>query len=94
MTIYVGNLAVHTTATQLREAFAPYGQVSRVAIKKDKDSGLPRGFGFVRMDQAEEAETAIAELHGTLLGDQPLQVRKARLRAEHADKRGNRNGPR
>ncbi len=80
MKIYVGNLAGQTTESEIRETFAPYGQVSRVAIMMDKQSGLPRGYGLVEMAQAEEGELAIAELHGTLLGDQVLQVREARIR--------------
>lgn len=82
MKIYVGNLAEQTTETEIREAFSAYGQVSRVAIMTDKQSGLPRGFGFVEMKQAEEGESAIAELHGTRLGDRTLKVKEAKPRAE------------
>ena len=82
MKIYVGNLADQTTDKEIRETFAPYGEVSRVAIISDKQNGLLRRFGLVKMDRAEEGEVAIAELHGTLLGDRVLQVKAARPRAE------------
>ena len=82
MKIYVGNLAEQTTDKEIREIFAPYGTVSRVAIISDKQTGLLRRFGLVKMDRAEEGELAIAELHGTLLGDRALKVRAARPRAE------------
>ena len=92
MTIYVGNLAPETTEGEMRDVFAPYGEVSRVAIKKDRQSGLPRGFGLVEMDRAEEAEMAIVELHGSLLGDRMLEVREARRRSERGRASRGRNG--
>jgi RNA recognition motif-containing protein len=82
MKIYVGNLAEQTTEDEIREAFAPYGDVTRVTIATDKQSGHPRGFGFVEMLQAEEAEEAISKLHGTLLREQPLKVKEAKPRTE------------
>jgi len=82
MKIYVGNLAEQTTANEIRETFAAYGEVSRVAIITDKESGLPRGFGFVEMNQTGQGELAIAKLDGALLGDRALKVREARSRAE------------
>ena len=82
MNIYVGNLAEQTTENELRETFAAYGQVSSVAIITDKKSGLPRGFGFVEMDEAEEGKLAIAGLDGALLGDRAIKVNEARARAE------------
>jgi len=81
MRIYVGNLAQQTTETELQETFAPYGQVSRIAIITDKQSDRPRRFGFVEMDREEEGEVAIAQLHDTLLGERALKVKKARPRA-------------
>lgn len=78
MRIYVGNLAEQTTEDEIRATFAPYGQVSRVAISKDKQTGLPRGYGIVEMLQSEEAEHAVAELHGTLLRNKALRIREAR----------------
>lgn len=86
MRIYVGNLAEQTTEDEIRETFAAYGRVSQIAIIMDKKSGLPRGFGFLEMDQAEEGELAIAELDGTILGDQALKVNEARPRPERNEK--------
>ena len=77
MRIYVGNLAAQTTENELREAFAAYGQISQVVILRDKQSSLPRSFGFVEMNQDEEGALAIAELNGTLLRKRPLKVSKA-----------------
>lgn len=94
MKIYVGNLAEQITENELRETFAAYGQVSRVTIIIDKKSGLPRGFGFVEMDEAEEGELAIVELDGALLGDRAMKVNEARARAErngHPDSRASQN---
>ena len=82
MKIYVGNLADQTTDKEIRETFAPYGEVSRVAIISDKQNGHLRRWGMVKMDRAEEGEVAIAELHGTRLGDRTLKVKAARPRAE------------
>lgn len=82
MKIYVGNLAEQTTANEIRDTFTPYGQVSRVALLTDKQTGLPRGIGVVVMDQAEEGRLAIAGLHGTLLGDRAIKVKEARPQAE------------
>ena len=92
MKIYVGNLAEQITEKEIRETFEPFGQVSRVAIVMDKQSGLPRGFGIVVMDQAEEANRAISELHGTLLGNQSLKIKEARPRAAHIGEDRNRVG--
>ena len=85
MKIYVGNLAEQTTDKEIREIFAPYGEVSRVAIISDKQNGHLRRWGMVKMDRAEEGEVAIAELHGTLLGDRVIRVKAARPRAERKE---------
>ena len=54
--IYVGNLDFNVSEDELRQAFAAYGQVDNVTILKDRDTGQPRGFGFVEMANDEEAE--------------------------------------
>ena len=84
MKIYVGNLAEQTTDKDIRETFASYGEVSRVAIISDKQNGHLRRWGMVKMDRAEEGEVAIAKLHGTLLDDRVLKVKAARPRAERS----------
>jgi RNA recognition motif-containing protein len=94
MNIYVGNLSWSTTEQELREAFEAYGDVSSVAIIKDKESGRSRGFGFVEMPSREEAEAAIEALDGSDLDGRALKVNQARPREERGggDRRG-RGGP-
>ena len=58
--IFVGNLSYQTTQEDLHAAFAQYGNVERVNIVTDRDTGQPRGFAFVEMTEKRDAETAIA----------------------------------
>ena len=74
MNIYVGNLSFSVSETDLREAFAAYGQVATASIIKDKFSGESRGFGFVEMPTKEEAEKAIAALNGKDLKGRTIPV--------------------
>ena len=83
MRIYVGNLAEQTTREDLRQAFSAFGPVARVGIAADKQTGKPRGFGLVEMDQAQ-GEQAIAGLNGTELGDKVIRVNKAKFRHEQS----------
>ena len=76
--IYVGNLDFNVSEDELRQAFAAYGQVDNVTILKDRDTGQPRGFGFVEMANDEEAEKAISGINGTQLGSRVLNVNEAR----------------
>ena len=62
--IFVGNLSYQTTQDELFTAFSAYGNVERVSIVTDRDSGQPRGFAFVEMTEARDAEAAIAQLNG------------------------------
>lgn len=88
MNIYVGNLARETTEAELRQAFEAFGQVASAAIIKDKYTGESRGFGFVEMPNAAEAQAAIAGLNGKELGGRTLNVNEARPRED----RGGRGG--
>ena len=63
--IFVGNLDFDTTEDELRQPFAAYGAVDRVALMRDRDAGKPRGFGFVEIARAEDGNKAIATLNGT-----------------------------
>lgn len=92
MKIYVGNLSRVVTEADLRQAFEAFGQVVSALILKDKFSGEPRGFGFVEMPVAAEAEAAIAGLNGTELGGQTLKVNEARPKADRPRFGGNRGG--
>jgi cold-inducible RNA-binding protein len=78
--IYVGNLDFKVTEDDLRQAFNAYGQVDNVTILKDRDTGQPRGFGFVEMANDEEADKAIQGMNGAQLGSRALNVNEARPR--------------
>ena len=74
------SLSFDVTEEDLRKAFEEYGQVESVTIATHRDSGKPRGFGFVEMSVQGEAEAAIADLNGTELKGRELRVEEARLR--------------
>ena len=80
--IFVGNLSYQTTQDELHAAFAAYGNVERVNIITDRDSGQPRGFAFVEMTEKRDAETAISQLNGAELNGRALNVNEARPKAE------------
>jgi cold-inducible RNA-binding protein len=82
MNIYVGNLEFKTTEDELRTLFQGYGQVERVNIVRDGDTGQPRGFAFVEMNNNAEAEQAIAAVNGSNLGGRTLNVNQARPKPE------------
>jgi cold-inducible RNA-binding protein len=82
MQIFVGNLAYTTTEEELAQLFHPYGEIARVQILIDRDTGRSRGFGFVEMPNATEAQAAIDGLNGTSLGGRTLTVNEARQREE------------
>ena len=76
--IFVGNLSYQTTQDDLQEAFSAYGSVERVHIVTDRDTGQPRGFAFVEMTDAREAEMAIQGMNGREMGGRALNVNEAR----------------
>lgn len=82
MNIYIGNLSYETTEDQLRQAFRGFGEVSTVKIITDRDSGQPKGFGFVEMPAANEATAAISGLNGHELNGRALNVNPAKPREE------------
>ena len=84
MNIYVGNLSFKTTEDELRQAFEAFGAVSAVNIISDKETGRPRGFGFVEMTNADEGGKAIEGLHETNLGGRTITVNEARPREPRA----------
>ena len=95
MNIFVGNLAFTATADEVRQLFEGYGTVETVNILMDRDTGRPRGFGFVEMPNGTEARAAIAGLNGKDLGGRSLTVNEARPREEGGGQRGGpRRGPR
>ena len=82
--IFVGNLSFNTTEDELRQAFEAYGQVDRVAILTDRDTGRSRGFGFVEMASNEDGEKAIAALNGAQIGGRTINVNEARPKTERS----------
>jgi RNA recognition motif-containing protein len=76
--IYVGNLPFSASDDEVRELFAEYGPVTSVDLVTDRDTGRPRGFGFVEMESG--ADEAIAGLAGTELGGRSLNINEARPR--------------
>jgi cold-inducible RNA-binding protein len=72
--IFVGNLNFGATEAAVRSLFEQYGSVERVNIITDRDTGQPRGFGFVEMSANSEADRAIAELNGRELDGRALNV--------------------
>ena len=78
----MGNLDFNTSEEELRNLFGTYGQVDRVSIMTDRDTGRSRGFGFVEMSSTEDGEKAIAALNGTQLGGRTLNVNEARPKVD------------
>ena len=92
MNIFVGNLAREVTEEDLKAEFSPFGEVSSVALIKDKFSGQPRGFAFVEMPNKEEGAAALAGLKGKMLKERTLDISEARPRTENRGGGGGRPG--
>ena len=82
--IFVGNLDFHVVEDELRQLFAQFGQVDRVSVMTDRDTGRSRGFAFLEMTNNEEGEKAIAELNGSQFSGRTLNVNEARPKMERA----------
>ena len=80
--LYVGNLSFGVTSDDLHEHFAQAGTVESAKIVEDRDTGRSRGFGFVEMSSAEEAQTAVEQFNGQDLDGRNLVVNEARPREE------------
>ena len=80
--IYVGNLPFSATEDEIRQLFAQYGTVSSVALITDRDTGAPRGFGFVEMDDG--GDEAINALSNHELGGRNLKVNEAKPREQRS----------
>jgi cold-inducible RNA-binding protein len=89
--LFVGNMNFQTTEGELRELFAPFGQVARVHIVMDRETGRARGFAFVEMPNDAEAAQAISGLDGKEVGGRNLKVNEARPKGEGGPPRGPRN---
>jgi RNA recognition motif-containing protein len=77
--IYVGNLPFSATEDEVRELFGQHGTVNSVNLISDRETGRPRGFGFVEMEE-DGADSAISALDGTMMGGRSLKVNEARPR--------------
>ena len=88
--IYVGNLPFSADEAAVRQLFEQHGKVESVALINDRDTGRPRGFGFVEMSNSDAAR-AMQAINGTELGGRALKVNEAQDRERSG---GNRGGPR
>ena len=86
--IFVGNLSFGTTEQDVRTLFEAHGKVDRVTIVTDRDSGQPRGFGFVEMTNNAEGDRAIAAVNGKEVGGRALNVNEAKPKSEGASRGG------
>ncbi len=80
MNLYVGNLPFSTNSDDLEQLFAEYGAVSSAQVIMDRDTGRSRGFGFVEMDNDDEARAAIEALDGVDVGGRNIKVNEAKPR--------------
>ncbi len=89
--LFVGNMNFQTTESDLRELFAPFGQVTRIHMAMDRETGRARGFAFVEMPNDAEATQAMTALDGKEVGGRNLKVNEARPKGESGPPRGPRN---
>lgn len=89
--IYVGNLPFSATESEVRELFEAHGSVHSVSLVEDRETGRPRGFGFVEMDDAN-ADSAIQALDGQDMGGRALKINEARPRERSGGGRGGYGG--
>ena len=85
--VFVGNVSFQTTESDLTSLFQPFGEVGRVQIMTDRDTGRSRGFGFVEMTNDEEAAKAMSALNGKEVGGRALNVNEARPKPERSGTR-------
>jgi RNA recognition motif-containing protein len=92
MDIYCGNLAYATTDDGLKAAFAAYGEVTSARVVTDRMTGRSKGFGFVEMPNAEQAEAAIAALNGSEMDGRPIRVNESQPKPQDDRRGGGRGG--
>ena len=90
MRLYVGNLSYNTTSQQLEDLFAEHGQVNSAQVIQDRDTGRSKGFGFVEMNDANEARTAMQTLNLKDIDGRSLTVTEARPREDRVGTGGGR----
>ncbi len=89
MEIYVGNLPWSTSDQELADAFSAFGKVEKASIISDRNSGRSKGFGFVTMDDSDEANKAIEAMNGSEMGGRNLKVNEARPREDRPPRQSN-----
>jgi RNA recognition motif-containing protein len=92
--LYVENLPHNITEAELRNIFEAHGAIEKITLVTDRDTGRSRGFGFVEMTNASEADKAIAALNGTDLGERTLTINEAKPKSERPRGGGQRFGSR
>ena len=92
MNIYVSNLSFNVQDEDLREFFAPYGEVTSAKIITDRETGRSRGFGFVEMSDEAASQKAIAELDGATVENRSISVSVAKPKEDRPSRDGNRGG--
>ena len=91
--LFVGNLSFQATESDLRAMFQPFGQITRIHMAMDRETGRARGFAFVEMPNDDEAKKAISALDGKEFGGRNVKVNETRPKGERSDFRGpDRNG--
>ncbi len=92
--LYVGNLPYSASQQEIQDLFAQAGEVKEVALITDRDTGRPKGFGFVTMADDAGAKEAIKRFNGHMMGERALTVNEARPREERPQRsfNGNRGG--
>jgi RNA recognition motif-containing protein len=91
--LYVGNLPFSADEDAIRQLFSQDGRtVSEVKLITDRDTGRPRGFGFVEMNNSEEADAAVSALNGFTMDGRPLTVNEAKERSSGGGGRGGGGG--
>ncbi len=90
--LFVGNMSFQTTESELRSIFEPYGEITRIQVMTDRDTGRARGFAFVELADDAEAAKAITELNGKELDGRALNVNEARPKPERSGPRGGGGG--
>jgi RNA recognition motif-containing protein len=86
MRLYVGGLPYQTTEEDLLDLFGQVGQVTQASVITDRETGRSKGFGFVEMSNDQEAQAAIAQLNGTVLGERTITVNEARERQSNGNR--------
>ncbi len=93
MNIYVSNLSFNVQDEDLREFFAPYGEVTSATVINDKITGKSRGFGFVEMSDTAAAQKAITDLNGGVVEGRTIRVTEAKPKEDRPARSNNNNSP-